>query len=274
MKFRIALCVIPLISTIALSAGGASKCVDIPVQSGSFATGISPAEEEDLTIVSLNMAKEKKPEKILRDLRKASFFDTADVWLLQEAVATVKEIARVLGLNYAYAPADDTQGLAILSRYPIEDPERTPLSRYNLVFKSRCRIALSAKVNSLRIVNIHLDSRIGRQQRLDQVAPVLHGEKMIVGGDFNTANVRWVGHILPIPFQDHAETMRDLFVSHGFESPLDGAGKTFKLIGLPLHLDWIFPKDLKTVASGVEEIDFSDHHAVWVAVESDITVLQ
>ena len=59
-----------------------------------------------------------------------------------------------------------------------------------------------------------------------------------------------------------------MFVSHGFEFPLGGAGSTFKLLGFPLHLDWIFPKHLKTVASGTERIAFSDHRAVWVALKT------
>ena len=90
---------------------------------------------------------------------------------------------------------------------------------------------------------------------------------MIVGGDFNTANIRWIMHLLPVPGPNHSRAMRDMFVAEGFESPLDHAGSTFKLLHLPLHLDWIFPKDLKPVAAGVEKIDFSDHHAVWVALD-------
>lgn len=268
MKFLTVLLAIPLLASMALS-GGAPKCVEAGLQQGQYTAATTSVEESDLTVVSLNMAKEKKHETILRDLKKASFFEAADVWLLQEAAESVPEIARSMGLNYLYAPAEETSGLAILSRHPIEEPERIPLPQYNLLFHSRCRIALSAKIGSVRFVDVHLDTRIGRQQRLDQVSSLLNGDKKIVAGDFNTANIRWIGHLLPIPGQNHSRAMRDLFVAQGFESPLDEVGSTFKLMGLPLHLDWIFPKDLKTIAAGVEKIDFSDHHAVWVALQPE-----
>jgi len=241
------------------------------MQHGNYANGARTAEHKDLTVVSLNMAKEKVHDKILRDLRKTPFFETADIWLFQEAMKTIPEIARTMGLNYVYAPTEDS-GLAILSRYPIGNPERIPLSQHNVIFRSRCRIALSAKIQSLEVVNVHLDNRIGKQQRLDQASPLLNGERVIVGGDFNTANIRWIMHLLPVPGPNHSGALRDMFVAHGFESPLDQAGSTFKLLHLPLHLDWIFPKDLKAVAAGVEKIDFSDHNAVWVALNPAETI--
>jgi hypothetical protein len=58
-----------------------------------------------------------------------------------------------------------------------------------------------------------------------------------------------------------------MFIEQGFDSPLDAMGPTFKLLGFPLHLDWIFPKHLKTVASGTTYIAFSDHKAVWVTLK-------
>src|SRR5262245_33662094 len=157
---------------------GAPKCSDLPMQHGNYANGARTAEHKDLTVVSLNMAKEKVHDKILRDLRKTPFFETADIWLFQEAMKTIPEIARTMGLNYVYAPTEDS-GLAILSRYPIGNPERIPLSQHNVIFRSRCRIALSAKIQSLEVVNVHLDNRIGKQQRLDQASPLLNGERVI-----------------------------------------------------------------------------------------------
>ena len=89
----------------------------------------------------------------------------------------------------------------------------------------------------------------------------------IIGGDFNTANIRWIGNVLPIPGQKQAEAIRALFIHRGFDSPLDSTANTFKLIGLPLHLDWIFAKHLNSVSSGIENIGFSDHNAVWVDLQ-------
>ena len=237
---------------------------------------------ETFTVVSLNMAKEAGVDRMLNGIRRAAFFETADVWLLQEARPSVSELADKLGLHYIYSPADEfsdgtVSGLAILSRYPFERSNRTVLPRYNLRFNSRCRIALTAVIKrhagEIRLVNVHLDTRITQRQRLlqagavvDELAPLK--EPVIVGGDFNTANVGWVWNVVPIPYvQSHTRALRNLFVAQGFESPLDGAGTTFKVLGIPLHLDWIFPKQLKTVAAGTENIAFSDHKAVWVTLK-------
>ena len=253
----------------------------MPLQEGNSSI-TTAVPQKSLTVVSLNMAKETRVDRILGDIRRASFFDSTDVWLLQEARPSVAEMATALGLHYTYAPADrfddgTVSGLAILSRYPLEGSNRTILRRYNLRFNTRCRIALSAIIRrpagEIRLVNVHLDTRLTQKQRLLQLDSVVDKEAtfrkpVIVGGDFNTANVHWVWNVLPVPYvQSHTRAVRDMFVNHGFESPLDGAGTTFKLMGFPLHLDWIFPKHLKSVAAGTEKIAFSDHKAVWVTLQ-------
>jgi endonuclease/exonuclease/phosphatase family metal-dependent hydrolase len=260
---------------------GTSGCPNMPLQSGKNPS--TPAvSKENITVVSLNMAKEARVERILADLRRATFFDKADVFLLQEARPSVDEMAKALGMNYVYAPADEfsdgtVSGLAILSRYAFERSDRTVLPRYNLRFNTRCRIALSAFIRrpagEIRLVNVHLDTRITQQQRLLQVSSVMEKETtstqpVIVGGDFNTANVRWMWNVFPVPYvETHTRAVRNMFVEHGFESPLDGVGSTFKLLGFPLHLDWIFPRHLKAVAAGTQQIPFSDHSAVWVTLK-------
>jgi endonuclease/exonuclease/phosphatase family metal-dependent hydrolase len=185
-------------------------------------------------------------------------------------------------MHYIYEMADQfadgsVSGLGILSRYPFERSDRTDLPRYNLRFNTRCRIALNAAIRhpagEIRLVNVHLDTRITQPQRLLQIGFVVEKETVskqpvIIGGDFNTANIHWMWNVFPVPHvHSHTRAIRDMFVRHGFESPLDGAGSTFKLLGIPLHLDWIFPKHLKTVASGTERIAFSDHKAVWVTLK-------
>jgi endonuclease/exonuclease/phosphatase family metal-dependent hydrolase len=126
----------------------------------------------------------------------------------------------------------------------------------------------------VRLFNVHLDTRITQSQRLNQVGAVLKAQAgadpVVVGGDFNTANIRWVWNVVPLPYaQNHVSAMRNRFADAGFDSPLDAKAKTFKLLGLPLplHLDWIFSKHLKPVASGIEDIRFSDHNAVWVSLQ-------
>src|SRR5678815_4124449 len=91
---------------------------------------------ENLTVVSLNMAKESRVDRILADIRHAVFFETADVWLLQEARPSVSEMAEALGMHYIYASAnyfDDAtvSRLAIHSLYNFERSDRTALASYN-----------------------------------------------------------------------------------------------------------------------------------------------
>ena len=96
----------------------------MPLQYGKNTSSTAVANE-NLTVVSLNMAKEARLDRILEGIRRAVFFETADVWLLQEARPSVSEMANALGMHYIYAPADQfgdgsVSGLAILSRYPFE----------------------------------------------------------------------------------------------------------------------------------------------------------
>jgi len=282
MKHKVAAVIAVLLFVGFLSElNGTSECPNMPLQNGKN-TATTADTHENLTVVSLNMAKEARVDRILDDIRRAVFFEKADVWLLQEARPNVSEMANALGMHHIYASADQfddgsESGLAILSRYPLERSDRTVLPRYNLRFNTRCRIALSASIRrpsgEVRLVNVHLDTRISQPQRLLQVGSVvekeaLSGQPVIIGGDFNTANVRWMWNVFPVPYvQSHTRALRDMFVGHGFESPLDGAGATFKPLGFPLHLDWIFPKHLKTVVSGKEDIAFSDHRAVWVTLK-------
>jgi endonuclease/exonuclease/phosphatase family metal-dependent hydrolase len=271
MKFRgqITFLLPLLFAGLTLGGGSAPECAEMPVVRGTHARR-SGTSGEKITIVSLNLARETRQDTILRDLRQAKFFPEADVWLLQEAMGNVGGIARALELDYIYSTTDGVQGLAIMSRYPIGETKRVALPRYNLRFNTRCRIALAARINGMEIVNVHLDTRITQKQRLAQVAGLIGNEtaRRVVGGDFNTANVRWVANTLPVPFlENHAKAMQELFVSRGYASPLAAAGSTFKLIGLPLRLDWIFARDLKTMGAGVEQIEFSDHNAVWVRID-------
>ena len=75
-----------------------------------------------LKIVSLNMARSTRAEKIVSEIQEAPSLIDADVWLLQEAAErvraneeTVKEVAEALGLNYVFAPADELENGNLLS---------------------------------------------------------------------------------------------------------------------------------------------------------------
>ena len=264
-----------------------TKCVEPTIYAGSVATEKEPSST-GLQVVSLNMAREERLDRILRDLGKAQDLAGADVWLLQEAVErldshTIADLARSLNLNYVFAPSDFfddgklASGLAVLSRYPILDPRVIPLRRHNLKFNHRCRIALEVQISGpagpVHFYNVHLDTRITLKERIAQITPVLEQASSlsgpsVVAGDLNTADVRWVWNVLPIPFaQNHHDRIQHTFRDRGFASPLDGNRPTIDVLKLPLRLDWIFPRGFNSVSAGVTTIKFSDHNAVWVRLE-------
>jgi endonuclease/exonuclease/phosphatase family metal-dependent hydrolase len=262
-------------------AQGERTCEQLPLLVGDPPITPSPGDR-DITIVSLNMYEETDVNTILTQILESEPLLRADIFLLQEVVqrngtelSMAQKLARELNFHYAFAPAaprreDTDRGIAILSRFELRDASMIPLKVYNLVFRSRCRVALAATVETpigaLRVVNVHLDNRLNSREKVAQLSPVLdaveeHDGPRIVGGDFNTGNILWLSHVIPVPFaQKQLVAVRSAMTEQGFTTPF-GSTPTFDHLGL--KLDWIFMKELKVVESGVQPIRFSDHHAVW-----------
>jgi endonuclease/exonuclease/phosphatase family metal-dependent hydrolase len=241
-----------------------------------------PIPERSLSVVSLNMAKETDPSKIVRALDTAPRLRQTDLFLLQEVVDidgkanTAGEVAHRLGYfaAFAAAPGVHDQGLALMSRYPIRDVQIRRLKRYDLGSRSRSRFALAATVGTpwgdVRLWNAHLDTRINAAERLEQLQPVMEeaarctGPRLI-GGDFNTNDVYWLRNRLPLPGGPaHSAMIRRALQQHGFETPFPDALNTFP--ALRRHLDWIFVRDLRPLVASIEPAAFSDHNAVWVCL--------
>jgi len=237
-----------------------------------------------ISVVTLKIAKETQIDRILHDLRAYPVLSGADVLLLQEVKqdasqkqCVAEQLASNLGLQVAYSPAETgitDQGLAILSRYPLKDVRVRALKRYNLGYRSRSRIALSATAASpwgpVRIVNTHLDTRLNTNERLEQLEPVIRDSAefagaRIIGGDFNSNAFQWIGHMLPAPaFRSQAYGVQQFMTQQGFRSAVSARETTFDYLGM--HLDWIWLRGLEAQASHVYPLDFSDHHAVWTRV--------
>src|SRR5262245_57197946 len=186
-----------------------------------------------------------------------------DIVVLQEVgytsmdgATSTTELAGRLGFHAAYVPAfrrDDgeTQGLAMLSRYPLEDVRTESLQYNQLRFHSRCRVVLGATMKTsagaVRVVNVHLDTRITSDSRVAQLEPILEQLRadetsQIVAGDFNTSSVGWWQSTVPLPFaQQQGAAVHAAMTAEGFATPFgDDTRPTFKLAGLPLRLDWIY----------------------------------
>ena len=242
--------------------------------------GAPPADT--ISIASLNLDHESSFEKVVHDFEAAPSVIHADIILLQEVShveggpSIASRLADRLGYQVAFAPEGKNvydRGLAVVSKFPIEESKVEWLTPYNLVFKTRHRFALAVKLRvpsgELRIWNAHLDTRINPELRLQQLQPVmdeaakLTGPRLI-GGDFNTNDFYWIDHVLPIPHGGgYRSTVRRAMAKFGFQTPFAD-----QLVTLPIarqHLDWLFVNGMQPLSSSVEPIPFSDHHAIWAA---------
>ena len=261
-------------------------CLEAAPQFGSFHQPVlSPARS--LTATSLNLATETSFPNILRELDRRQLLQS-DLFFFQEVEhypdrdsLLIDRLAQHLGYDYLFAPAqrvgkNGAQGLAILSRYPLQDPEVVYLPRFTLKVNNRCRIALTATaatpLGAIGVVNLHLDTRINLRQRWQQLQSVLEAvsklpEASLIAGDFNTQDFLWVENLLPLPFL-HRQVRPVLarLKACGYSTPFTQTGRTHAWA--PLKLDWIFLRKLRAQARRVQKIGFSDHRALWVQVVS------
>jgi endonuclease/exonuclease/phosphatase family metal-dependent hydrolase len=222
---------------------------------------------------------------LARAIRSNPRLSQADILLLQEIEShpgddRAARLAEALRLNLVYAPArverDGTHGLAILSRYPMKNLEVLRLKRYDLGYRgTRRRIAMAATVDlpgrSVRVYNVHLDTRLTPAERLLQLEPVVaeavKQPAAIVGGDFNTITaVPSLLPLLPLPLPGYsqAEGLDAYMKAQGFATPFASIGSTHRF---PMRLDAVFAKGLAVAGQGKEiSVDVSDHFPLWVDV--------
>jgi endonuclease/exonuclease/phosphatase family metal-dependent hydrolase len=246
---------------------------------------LGPRAPGPLTIASLNMAEETDYRRALQEFQESETLSAAAVVLLQEVVYSdsldglLQGLARELGVQAVFSSATQPRadgrvdGIALLSRLPIQSAEAFALTAFNLNVRSRCRHALSVTLatpdgQSMQAFNVHLDTRINAQNRVRQLQSVVEAAKrfagpVVIGGDMNTNPNFWIQHLIPIPWaHDQHGPLDQLFSSHGFATPMDGSEATHDLLGL--RLDWIYLRGVAGSAWGVEAVDFSDHRAVWL----------
>lgn len=244
--------------------------------SGALRTGLN----RTLSVVSLNMAKECDAGRVVSAIRSAPRLHEADLFLFQEVAhqpggnSVVERAARQLGYFASFAPAAPEiydQGLALLSRYPLDGIRINRLKACDLRFRSRKRFAMAATVRTpwalVQVWNAHLDTRINAADRVQQIQPVIHEASRqtgprLIGGDFNTNDLYWLKNVVPLPMgPSHASAIRLVMRQHGFEAPFARALNTFP--SARRHLDWIFICDLKPLETSIEPVAFSDHNAIW-----------
>lgn len=234
-------------------------------------------------IASLNVAGKTDVDLILDGLRAIDGLSSADVLLLQEAEyssraipRSIREVARALGMRVAYAaesenPDGTAMALATLSPHKLIRIKKAPLQTFKRVFFERDRIALATTVKGpfgrMRVVNVHMDTRINADQRAVQIQSALRlfrgfrGPR-VIGGDFNTADVRWYRHVVPWRAEPQGQLIKLHLEREGFETPFDGTQPTVRF--WRYQLDWIFLNGLKALTHSIRDVAFSDHSAVWV----------
>lgn len=240
------------------------------------------AIHERLSVASLNIAMETRVERMLKELRGTPRVGSADVLMLQEVVgeegkpSVAHQLAEALNYHVVFASSTGPStfnGLAILSRYPLEDVKQLKLKECDVVFRCRKRLSLGATVRApfggVRVWNAHLDTRINVPDRLQQIEPViLEAEKFngprVIGGDLNTNPARWLKHIIPIPFLKQAKPVQQFMSRFGYHTPFGPVGPTHDTLGM--QLDWIYVKGAQAKSAAVEPLEFSDHHAIWTQV--------
>lgn len=235
-----------------------------------------------ISVLSLNLHGTRDSQAILTALGEAGGFDRADVMLFQEVVrpregevGAVDDIARVLGMQIAYAPgfelrSGEQEGLAVLSRHPIVETRVIALQRNDLLWRSRRRVALAVTVQTpagqLRIYNVHLDTRVNLKARLEQLRPVAEEAAaylgpVLVGGDLNTNPYRWVGHTLPVVgAPDQGAGVLRYMNALGYASAFPRKTPTSRWFRM--QLDWLFLRNLDAGPVAIRPISFSDHHAL------------
>jgi endonuclease/exonuclease/phosphatase family metal-dependent hydrolase len=222
---------------------------------------------------------------------------SVDVLALQEADKRTKRtgrhhvakaLAEALQMNWVHAPAGiprgvkpmvrqwwldfeepielhDTgdTGVGLLSHLPISDITRIDLPWRECAW--RPRLALAATVSSgdkkLRIINAHVDPHAAVGGQLEQLEVLVveankHNGPTLILGDFNTLSKQKV-----------IET-RSLFESRGYSTPFTSGTPTWRGMGIRLHADWIFCRDVKISKWGVARpAGISDHWPIWAEVD-------
>jgi endonuclease/exonuclease/phosphatase family metal-dependent hydrolase len=205
----------------------------------------------------------------------------ADVILMQEVASfgpcsAACEAGNALGFASVYAPGHQqdggTSGVAILSRWPLHDPQVIELPYKFAVMNAARRIALAATLDSaegpVRLIAVHLENRINPTDRIEQLTPALEHARnfdgaVIIGGDMNTSPFVWLGHLVPVPAGVQDDLLESAVRAAGLETPVVDDRATSQWLGM--RLDAIYTRGIKATAHGVEQtVRISDHLPLWM----------
>jgi endonuclease/exonuclease/phosphatase family metal-dependent hydrolase len=205
----------------------------------------------------------------------------ADIVLLQEvdrgtersgSVDQVAELERITGLHGAFAKSLDFQGgdygIAMLSRWPIEESETVPLptdphaDRGVKMYEPRVAIhaVLSAPAGPLHVVGTHLGAESVSTFRDQEAQALLQhlrehvsaDDPLVVGGDFNSTPDSDVHSRFSAAFEDSWEACGS---GNGYTYPADSASR---------RIDYVYLRGLRCTDAKVADSQASDHRPLLV----------
>jgi endonuclease/exonuclease/phosphatase family metal-dependent hydrolase len=199
-----------------------------------------------------------------------------------EMSSRTSRLASALGMTWVYAPQYEieggTHGVAILSRFPLADPHVRQLPYVDQVLAQQ-RIALYADVvlgdDRLRVVDVHLDTRLGPTDKIRQLHPAVNdaGDRLVVGGDFNTQPWDWADDAVPltsteaIAGEQVASAVDDYLGGIGFTGTLPATTPTMRVPVFGMRLDNVYARGPRILAGDVDHVDGSDHWPVWADID-------
>ena len=239
-----------------------------PIYTGSYAAVPNPYSGS-LKVVSWNLNFATRVDQAINALQTADELRDADIILLQEMDEDgVEKMAQSLDYNFIYYPASIHRrsnrqfGNAILSKWPLSDPQKIILSDSYGGLKHN-RITTRALVDlgeqQIAAYSVHLDMvwmLPGQNEtQLDVLVRRVGMEDVstVVGGDFNS----WSSGSI--------EILEERFGRIGLVRVSKGNGPTIETYGgVKLTLDHIFATEIfKSQTSIWPQPKVSDHSAVW-----------
>ena len=154
-------------------------------------------------------------------------------------------------------------GIGLLSRLPLSNVTRIDLPWHECAWRPRLAMAATVTIGarSVRLINAHVDPHAAVGGQLEQLEALIaeadkdRGPTLILG-DFNTLSKTKV-----------LET-RNFIESHGYSTPFPSGTATWRGMGIRLHADWIFYRDLTISKWGVARpLSVSDHWPIWAEVD-------
>jgi endonuclease/exonuclease/phosphatase family metal-dependent hydrolase len=272
-----------IVAVVAVAACAHVPAADRSIQPTYPATAGTAPLPRDLHVVTFNLHGQPG-SVVIPALRNDPGLRGADLLVLEEVhgehgCSTACEVAEAFGFHAVYAPtfADrgGTDGVAIVSRAPIDSAEVIQLPYYNVHINDEPgNVALAATVRidgkSVTVYAVHLTNRLTVKQRAHQMAPVLaHAARQsnpaIIAGDFNTSPFTWLGHLFPIPTGTQDDRFEELMRAHGFATPLAHSGATHHWLAMKLDAIYTRGFDVQRFATA-DAADVSDHLALWATM--------